>query len=273
MNIYTLHVGQGQFVVITGKSEAVIVDTLLPATLKEDETHVIGALAKILAGKNLVGVIVSGFDDDHFCDIGVKTVLNKYQPDWVMYPRTHKPTKTASACFKTIEGLCESKNLMKLSIDLKDEKDSRFYNNISDDFTFEVFSPHKDDMTSSNNSSIVCKVTETATGATYLITGDTEIPRWEKIVRLFKSKLKSDVMAAPHHGSKNGITADAMKYVSPETVIISAGLDNAYKHPHVEALRVYKAHATNVHSTNDAKGQSIRTVADGQTVKSYVYKG
>ena len=44
------------------------------------------ALATILAGKNLVGLLVTGFDDDHFCEVGIKTVMNKYRPNWVAYP-------------------------------------------------------------------------------------------------------------------------------------------------------------------------------------------
>jgi beta-lactamase superfamily II metal-dependent hydrolase len=273
MNIYTLHVGQGQFVVITGKTEAIIVDTLLPATYQEGTTHVIGALANILHSKHLLGTIVTGFDDDHFCDVGVKTVLNKYRPDWVMYPRYYKATKTATACFKTIGELCEAKNLRKISVDLKDVTSSLVHDTLSNDFSFEVFSPHYDDMTTSNNSSIVCKVTERASGATYLITGDTEIPRWQKIVRLYKNELKADVMAAPHHGSKNGITEDVMTSVRPDTVIISAGIGNEYRHPNAEALAIYRKRAgVRIHSTNDEGGRSLLTVADGKSVKTTNYK-
>jgi hypothetical protein len=43
---------------------------------------------------------------------------------------------------------------------------------------FGYFSPHSADMTSFNNCSLVMKVKEKSTGATYLITGDAENDRW-----------------------------------------------------------------------------------------------
>ena len=77
MNIYTLNVGQGQFVVVAGKSEAFIVDTYLPLNPKNDIVNIKAALAKILPGKNLIGLMVTGFDDDHFNEVGLKVILNK----------------------------------------------------------------------------------------------------------------------------------------------------------------------------------------------------
>jgi len=272
MNIYTLNVGQGQLVAITGKNEAIVVDTFLPLNAQNQDTeHVIGALADIFQGKNFVGAIITGFDDDHFCDVGVKTVLNKYRPDWVMYPRYYKDSNAARACFKTIEAFLDEKELRKISVDLADPNNSRVYDDISKDFSFEVFSPHKRDMNSSNNCSIVCKVTERSTGATYLITGDTEIPRWDSILRLFKTRLKADVMAAPHHGSKNGITKAVLEAVSPDTVLISAGVSSQYGHPHDEAIELYHASARATCRTNKGTGQSILTVANGSEVKNSVW--
>lgn len=272
VNIYTLNVGQGQFVVVAGEKEAIVVDTFVPLNTTQETVFVKTALAKILGGKNLVGVIFTGFDSDHFCDVGVQLVLNKYRPEWVMYPRYYKDTETATACFKTIEELSKAKrDLRKISVDLADTKESRMFNDIASEFKLEVFSPHKEDMNSSNNGSIVCKITERSTGATYLVTGDTETQRWKTIVQLFKGRLKADVLAAPHHGSRNGITEDVMKYVEPHTVIISAGVESKYGHPHIEAVKLFKAHAKNHYRTNMKEGQSIRTEADGKQVNSYKF--
>jgi beta-lactamase superfamily II metal-dependent hydrolase len=264
LNIYTLNVGQGQCVVVKGQKEAVIVDTYVPLNTEQETVFVKAAFSKILAETNVVGVIFTGFDDDHFCDVGVQLALNKYRPDWVMYPRYYKGTKTATACFATIDALEKSmkeqkKTLLRHSIDLADTKQSSTYDSISSEFIFEVFSPHKADMNSSNNGSIVCKITERSTGATYLVTGDTEVDRWKKLVELFKGRLKSDVMAAPHHGSRNGITEEVLKYVQPHTVIVSAGIESEYGHPHPEAINLYRKHAQKHWQTNVKDGQSIRT--------------
>lgn len=48
--------------------------------------------------------------------------------------------------------------------------------------------------------------------------------------------LDVDVLKAGHHGSRTSSTDDFLRAVSPEVVVISAGIDNAYGHPHQEAL-------------------------------------
>lgn len=259
MKIFTLNVGQGQFVVVVGNTDAIVVDTSVPLSPAKPIINVKSALADILTGKNLVGLIITGFDADHFNEVGLKIVLNKYRPDWIMYPKYFKPTKEASAGFAAIEQLEQNKHITRHSISLS-ENNKRFYGTLSNDFSFEMFSPHKEDMDSSNNCSLVCKITEKSSGATYLVTGDTENSRWEGITKIFGASIKSDVLDAPHHGSKNGITRDAMKLIQPDTVLISAGVENSYGHPDAEALNIFRSVATKVFSTNgNDEGQSILT--------------
>jgi len=259
MKIYTLNVGQGQFVVVVGNTEAIVVDTSVPLTPAKPIINVKSALADILKGKNLVGLMITGFDADHFNEVGVKIVLNKYRPDWIMYPKYFKDSKEATAGFKAIKEFEQKKEITKHSISLS-ENNKRRYETLSNDFSFEIFSPHKEDMDSSNNCSLVCKITEKSSGATYLVTGDTENSRWESITKIFGASIKSDVLDAPHHGSKNGITGDAIKLIRPDTVLISAGVENSYCHPDAEAITVFKSVTKKIYSTNDSKdGRSILT--------------
>ena len=269
MHIYTLNVGQGQFVVVTGQSQAVIIDTYVPLNPTVDIINVKSALATILQGKELVGLIVTGFDSDHFNEIGMRIVLNKYRPNWIMYPKYFKETKTAGSCFSVIMSFESQKPFVRHSVSLS-KNDSRFYNKLSSDFQFEIFSPHMADMNSSNNCSLVCKIKERSTGKTYLITGDTETDRWDSIAYYFEDALSCDVLAAPHHGSKNGISAEALALIQPKLVLISAGVDNQYGHPHVEAKRLFAAHAKN-YSTNHGEGQSLKTVVSDTEMKTYVF--
>lgn len=259
MKIYTLNVAQGQFVVVVSNSEAIIVDTSVPLSPAKPIINVKSALADILTGKNLVGLIITGFDADHFNEVGVKIVLNKYRPDWIMYPKYFKSSKEATAGFAAIHEFEQKKEITKHSIFLS-ENNKRIYSTLSNDFSFEIFSPHKEDMDSSNNCSLVCKVTEKSSGATYLVTGDTENSRWESITAIFGASIKSDVLDAPHHGSKNGITSDAIKLIQPDTVLISAGVENSYGHPDAEAVKVFNSVTKKVYSTNGSEeGQSMLT--------------
>jgi competence protein ComEC len=115
-------------------------------------------------------------------------------------------------------------------------------------------------MDCSNNCSIVLKLTGLGQrGFSYLITGDTEIPRWETINKLFGGALKSHVLAAPHHGSKNATRPASLLNNAPHTVLISAGVDSQYSHPHPQAVRVYRKVAMHVFSTNMEGGVSLLT--------------
>jgi beta-lactamase superfamily II metal-dependent hydrolase len=260
VDIYTLHVGQGQFVVVRGETEAIIVDTFVPLNPFIEIVHVKAALAEILSRRprKLAGLMISGFDADHFNEIGLQTVLNKYRPWWILYPRYYKQTANASRCFRHIERFDTATSLRRISACVS-ANEPRFYNNLSEDFSLEIFSPHSDDLTSSNNGSLVCRIEERDTGASYLVTGDTEGDRWDSIVYYFGDRLQSDVLAAPHHGSCNGMTAEAMRCIDPHTVLISAGVDNQYGHPADEALELFSDFADEVFSTNQMGGQSLRT--------------
>lgn len=271
MIVYTLNVGQGQFVVVTGDTEAIIVDTYVPLNPGNDIVNVKAALAKILPARNLVGLMVTGYDSDHFNEVGIKIILNKYRPDWIMYPKYFKETRTADSCFAAIKTFEQQKIFKRYSVSL-DQNSARLYNKVSNDFVIEVFSPHAEDMNSSNNCSLVCKIKERSSGRSYLVTGDTENDRWSAIAHIFQGAISSDILDAPHHGSKNGISAAAMALIKPHTVLISAGVNNQYGHPDSEAKKLFSAHAEKVFATSGGEGgQSLKTVADADGVKTFKF--
>jgi beta-lactamase superfamily II metal-dependent hydrolase len=264
MNIVTVGVGQGAMSIIRHANEAIIVDSRIPP--RDDATVAIvkEMLAVSLKDHFVKGLILTGFDDDHTDIVGASIILRKYRPDWVMYPRYYKDTREAKRVFALIDE--EEKlragtaaPLQRYSVRL-DQLAKRILPGLSDNFDFELFSPHIEDMDCSNNCSIVVKVTGRGPrGFSYLVTGDTENPRWDTIVKLFGDKLKSHVLAAPHHGSKNATHPAALVYIAPHTVLISAGVESQYGHPDPNAVRVYKHIAKYVYSTNMEGGVSLLT--------------
>lgn len=271
MDIYTLHVGQGQFVVVRGGTEAIIVDTFVPLNPQVEIVHVKAALTEILSRRprKLVGLMVTGFDADHFNEVGLQIVLNKYRPKWIMYPRYYKQTSNATRCFRCIQGFEAATSFTKISACVSDSG-GRIYRNLCNDFLLEVFSPHVDNVTSSNNGSLVCRIEERSTGASYLVTGDTESERWDSIIYYFGDYLKSDVLAAPHHGSRNGITEEAVRCIEPHTVIISAGVDNQYGHPDEEVLELFENFGCSIFVTNEFGGQSLRTRVTDSEIRTTI---
>ena len=264
MNIVTVNVGQGALTIIRHNGEAIIVDSRIPPSADVTVAFVKQMFAISLKGHNVKGLILSGFDDDHTDVVGAAIVLQKYRPDWVMYPTYYKDSEEAKLVFRLIDGQekerCHSGSpLKRISVRI-DKLSNRNLTGLSTNFGFELFSPHVEDMNCSNNCSIVLKITGIGpTGFSYLITGDTEAERWQSIARFFGSALKAHVMAAAHHGSINGVHPASLLHIEPHTVLISAGVDNQYGHPDAAALKVYRRVAKYVYSTNMQGGVSLLT--------------
>jgi beta-lactamase superfamily II metal-dependent hydrolase len=271
MNVITANVGQGALAIVRHAGEAIMVDSRIPPADDNTVAYVKELLSVSLKDHNVKGLILTGFDDDHSDVVGASIILRKYRPDWVMYPKYYKDSTEAKLVFALINDEEKARRtsanpLKKISVRL-DQLASCNLSGLSDNFDFELFSPHIEDMDSSNNCSIVLKLTGRGPrGFSYLITGDTENTRWDTIDRLFGSALKSHVLAAPHHGSKNGTHPASLLHIAPHTVLISAGVDNQYGHPDSGAVKVYKKVAKYVFSTNMEGGVSLLTQPEGTEI-------
>ena len=264
MNIITVNVGQGALAIVRHQNEAIIVDCRIPPSDDQTVAYVKEIMALSLKEHCVKGLILTGFDNDHSEIAGASIVLRKYRPDWIMYPTYYKDSDEAKRVFALInaeEAARRQTNnpLKKVSVRV-DKLANRRLTGLSGKFEFELFSPHIEDMDCSNNCSIVLKLTGLgARGFSYLITGDTENPRWERINELFGAALKAHVLAAPHHGSKNATHPASLVNIDPHTVLISAGVDSQYRHPHPQALQVYSRVAKHVFATNMEGGVSLLT--------------
>jgi beta-lactamase superfamily II metal-dependent hydrolase len=268
LNIITVNVGQGALAIVRHEGEAIIVDSRIPPSGDDTVAYVKEVLSLSLKNHHVKGWILTGFDDDHCQVVGAAIVLRKYRPDWVMYPRYYKDTSEAEEVFALIDEEEETRRLSnnplrRVRVRL-DQLAPRSLFGLSDNFDFELFSPHVEDMDCSNNCSIVVKLIGRGfRGFSYLITGDTENDRWDTIGRLFGSALKSHVLAAAHHGSRNGAHPASLLQIQPHTVLISAGVDSQHGHPHPEAVKVYSRVAKRVFSTNMEGGVSLLTQPQG----------
>ncbi len=254
---------------IRSGSEAIIVDSHMPNTDDVTQEQIELSLQYYLRNSNVTGFILTGFDRDHACPAGVESILTSFSPSWIMYPKYYKDSDAATEVFNIISRHEKNRSasdnpLIRVSVRV-DNVESRFLEELSTQFKFELFSPHMDDMDNSNNSSIVLKLTGLdPSGFSYLITGDTESDRWENINKFFGEYLFSSILAAPHHGSQNGVNAESLLKINPNTVLISAGVDNSYGHPDSSAVRAYQSVANHVYSTNaDSKGCCLFTRASG----------
>lgn len=112
-----------------------------------------------------------------------------------------------------------------------------------DGVDFEVLHPqlesYEDAAVKDNNRSCVLKISS-ASGS-LLLTGDIEKGVEAALVGLDMGELKSDVLVAPHHGSKTSSSVAFVEAVAPSVVIFTSGYLNRFKHPASMAVTRYQA--------------------------------
>ena len=99
------------------------------------------------------------------------------------------------------------------------------------------------------------------------LTGDAEAPQFAWWAENIPGLLEDvDVYKASYHGSENGDTPLSMSRFKPETVVISAGLNNSYDHPSTRALRLYGAVNADIYRT-DQQGTIVVYVNEDGTYR------
>jgi len=116
-----------------------------------------------------------------------------------------------------------------------------------------------------------------------LFTGDAEAEERDWLVANHAGLLDVDVLKASHHGGDNGTSPAWLAAVTPQAVVISAGVDAGYGHPMADAVAAYKAataggklYCTNRHGTLRVYGYldgRFTISRQRSTTKSCVYDG
>lgn len=91
-----------------------------------------------------------------------------------------------------------------------------------------------------------------------LFTGDAENPILDLLTKRFsgQSALKTDLLKAPHHGSKNGLTREFLQLADPTISVISVGKNNSYGHPSKSVLDMFRA-LNKKHLRTDENGNIV----------------
>jgi beta-lactamase superfamily II metal-dependent hydrolase len=96
-----------------------------------------------------------------------------------------------------------------------------------------------------------------------LLTGDAEEPA-EQAMLAQGYPLHSLVFKAGHHGSRTSSSLPFLEAVKPQIIIVSAGVDNRFGHPHPEVLERAQAIGATVLRTDELG--TIEVMTDGQTM-------
>jgi competence protein ComEC len=100
----------------------------------------------------------------------------------------------------------------------------------------------------------------------FMLTGDLPSQQEEYLVRLdaHDGELKTDILKAGHHGSKNSTSDAWLAAVHPSIVAISAGKDNHYGHPNPQAIARIRHAGAAIASTIDSG--TLNFISDGNTI-------
>lgn len=78
-----------------------------------------------------------------------------------------------------------------------------------------------------------------------------------------------NVLKTGHHGSRGASSEEFLKFVKPETALISCGADNSYGHPHKETIQRFKAAGTKVYRTDEGGEIMVRVWDSSYEVETY----
>ncbi len=252
-----LNVGQGSLQLIEeGDSINIVIDCNLQAA-PEFVVRYFGR-RKV---KKIDLLILSGTDADHADADGLTFLKKHWEIKRVWYPDFEKDEETDN--WKKVRSLIDE--LEEEGTIVETPKAGHTFDIGS--LSVKVLSPHDDDSTTSNNASIVVRITADDVHA--LFPGDCENARWDSILKYFEDYLPANLLLAPHHGSDHGCNEDAIAAVSPEYTVISAGEDNKYGHPDKDALKILKKYTREKLFLTYEDG-SILFESDGTTITKVV---
>jgi competence protein ComEC len=126
----------------------------------------------------------------------------------------------------------------------------------------EILPPPEDPELGHNDNSIGVRIVWGEFAA--LLAGDAEEQLWRHWLSTRRELLTPvQVMKSSHHGSRNGDIPAALRRLRPRLVVISAGADNQYGHPHPQALERYAAAGAEVLITAEHGPITVLAGPDG----------
>lgn len=118
------------------------------------------------------------------------------------------------------------------------------------------------------DNALSCVLRISAQGRRALLTADIEADV-EGLLLASDTPLHSEVMIAPHHGSKTSSTAPFLAAVNPQTIVIPVGYRNRFRHPAPEVLERYRAAGARLLRTDAHGAVTLRFTATGVAAEAW----
>ncbi len=235
-SMHAIDIGQGDAILLSKDGKYALVDageTMSPS--ERESREAIFAYLDSLGVERLEFMLLTHQDYDHIGS--ALDVLKRYEVG-VVYDNGVEHTS------KTYENLMEY--LLENDVNYKVVRDGDSVSSPWDGVSIEIVSPPQDLIYAGkkadvNENSIVMKITYGS--VSYLLTGDAE-EKAEEYILSTGANINADVLKAGHHGSSSSSTMDFLYKVTPDVIVITAGADNDYGHPHIEPLENFAKFTT-----------------------------
>lgn len=246
LEVHFIDIGQGDATLIVYEGFHILID----GGNNGSESMLLDYLEK--TGVDDLEIVVATHPDaDHIG--GLPEVLEKYPVDLIIDSGEAHSSQTYKAYLNQVEAQKEAGALY-----LEDD-DLSFY--LSDDIIFEIIETG-DDNGDRNNNSVVAKLSYGEID--FLLTGDMESQTEQKIL---SRHLEAEILKAGHHGSKTSSSISFLDEVQPEVVIISAGKNNSYGHPHQALLNRINRYTDEIYVTYEVGSIVVSTDGHGYDIR------
>jgi len=220
VKVHYIDIGQGDSIFIEINEKNILIDAG-----EEEHASTIIAYLRTYDVEKLDLVFLTHPHEDHIGGMG--EVLSEFEIGEFYMPNKELVTKS----------------FIRMTTELDQKNTPRDYLKGGMEFEFgesirlQILSPNKDSYLNPNNYSSIMRLV--VGNNAFLFTGDSEEIVETEVIRT-GAELKSDVLKAPHHGSKTSSSEPFLEKVAPAYIVVTSGLGNDHNLPSTEILERYK---------------------------------
>lgn len=219
VKVHYIDVGQGDSIFIEINDKNILIDAG-----EEEHASTIIAYLKTYDVEKLDLVFLTHPHEDHIGGMG--EVLSEFEIGEFYMPDKELVTRSFIRMTTALDEKNTPRNLLKGGMEFE----------FGESIMLQILSPNKDSYLNPNNYSSIMRLV--VGNNAFLFTGDAEEIIETEVIRT-GAELKSDVLKAPHHGSKTSSSEPFLEKVGPTYIVVTSGLGNDHNLPSPEILERY----------------------------------